>query len=200
MGRLQSESKEIVIRFQKLVSATIESLLKQNVTPHRLLTVVMCLGALKPVFVEPHIPALNHRFKELKAADTIIKVFLILNDYFSFFNYHIIEYIIEELGTEKDKAELQKYKDDFNQYAKRRIFQSGPISDADHADIFVILDSQYNYYTVAEIERFRHKLSEILRVSSQGILRICRVEKFGFHASRMGSADKLQLDIDIHPE
>ena len=35
------------------------------------------------------------------------------NDYFSFFNYHIIEHIIEELGTEEDKTEQE-----FNQYAK----------------------------------------------------------------------------------
>ena len=53
----------------------------------------------------------------------------------------------------------------------------GPVSDADHADIFVKVDSQYENFTVAQIESFRHKLSEILRVSSQGILRLCRVDK-----------------------
>ena len=83
--------------------------------------------------------------------------------------------------TEEDKAKLQKYKDKFNQYAKRRIFECppefGPVSDADHADIFVKLDAQYDDYTVAEIEVFRHKLSEILRVSSESALRLCRVEK-----------------------
>ena len=122
-----------------------------------------------------------HCLKELKAADTIPKVFLVLNDYFSFFNYHIIEHIIKELGTEEDKTKLHKYKEEFNQYAKRRIFESlpefGPVSDADHADIFVKVDSQYDNYTVAQVEGLRHKLSEILRVSSQGILRLCRVDK-----------------------
>ena len=39
------------------------------------------------------------------------------------------------------------------------------------------VDSHYDNYTVAEIEMFRHELSEILRVSSQGILRLCRVDK-----------------------
>ena len=106
---------------------------------------------------------------------------MILNDYFSFFNYHIIEYIIKALGTEEDKAELQKYKDDFSQYAKRRIFECqsefGPVSDVHHADIFVKVDAQYENYTVAEIEVLRNKLSEILCVSSQGVLRLCRVEK-----------------------
>ena len=84
-------------------------------------------------------------------------------------------------GTEEDKAKLQRYKKNFNQYAKRRIFEClpefGPISDANHADIFVKLDSQYDNYKVAQIERFCHKLSEILRVSFQGILRLCRVDE-----------------------
>ena len=78
-------------------------------------------------------------------------------------------------------VERQRYKEEFNQYAKRRIFEClpefGPVSDADHADIFVKVDSHYESYTVTQIEGFRHKLSEILRVSSQGILRLCRVDK-----------------------
>ena len=47
----------------------------------------------------------------------------------------------------------------------------------DNADIFVKLDLQYENYTVIEIEGFRHKLSEVLRVSTQGVLRLCRVDK-----------------------
>ena len=175
-----------MIQFQELVSAIIESLGIQNVSLDKLVSHVMTLGAFKPVFREPQVPLFQYCFEELKSADTIPKVFWVLKDYFSFFNYHIIEYIIKALGTAEDKAKLQKYKKDFNQYAKRRIFECqsefGQTSDADHADIFVKVDAQYENYTVAEIEVLRHKLSEILRVSSEGVLeegvlRLCRVEK-----------------------
>ena len=170
-----------MIQFQELVSATIESLGIQNVSLDKLVSHVMTLGAFKPVFREPQVPLFQYCFEELKSADTIPKIFLVLKDYFSFFNYHIIEYIIKALGTAEDKARLQKYKEDFNQYAKRRIFECqpdfGPISDADHADIFVKVDAPYENYTVAEIEVFRHKLSELLRISSEGVLRLCRVEE-----------------------
>ena len=180
-GTLRSESQKIMIRFQKLVSATIKSLKTQCIPLDELVSHFMTLGSFEPVFKEPQVPLFQYCFHKLEAADTIPKVFLVLKDYFSFFNYHIIEHIIEELGTQEDKAKLQKYKKDFNQYAKRRIFESlpkfGPVSDTDHADIFVKVDSQYENYTVAEIERFRQKLSEILRVSSQGILRLCQVHK-----------------------
>ena len=180
-GRLQFESQQIMIQFQELVSATIESLMRRNVPLIKLQSHLMVLGAFDPVFKETQVPVFRHCLKELRAADTIPKVFLILNDYFSFFNYHIIEHIINNLGTFEDKAKLQKYKDDFNQYAKRRIFECqpefGPISDTDHADIFLKVDSQYESYTVEEIERFRLKLSEILHISPQGILRLCRVDE-----------------------
>ena len=180
-GRLRSESKNIMMQFQKLVSATIKSFQRRCVPLDDLVSHVMTLGAFDPMFKETQVPVFCHCLKELKAADTIPKVFLVLNDYFSFFNYHIIEHIIEELGTDEDKAELHKYKEKFNQYAKRRIFESLPefglVSDADHADIFVKVDSQYDNYTVAQIEDFRHKLSEFLRVSSKGVLRLCRVDK-----------------------
>ena len=180
-GRLRTESQKIMIRFQKLVSSTIKSFKKQCVPLDDLVAHVMALGAFDPVFKEPQVPVFRYYFKELKAADTIPKVFIVLNDYFSFFNYHIIQHIIEELGTEEDKAGLQSYKKEFNEYAKRRVFESlpefGPVSDADHADIFMKVDAQYENFTAAQIEDFRHKLSEILHLSSQGILRLCRVDK-----------------------
>ena len=180
-GRLRFESQKIMLQFQKLVSATIKSFKRRCVPLDELVSHVMTLGTFDPVFKEPQVAVFRLCFKELKAADTIPKVFMVLNDYFSFFNYHIIEHIIEELGTEEDKTKLHKYKEEFNQYAKRRIFEClpefGPVSDADHADVFVKVDSQYDNYTVAQVEGFRHKLSEILRVSSQGILRLCRVDK-----------------------
>ena len=153
------------------------SFIRQNVSKAVLVSHVMTLGAFKPVFKEPQVPLFQFCFQKLEAADSIPKIFLILKDYFSFYNYHVIEHIIKELGTETNKVALQRYKEDFNQYAKRRIFEClpefGPVSDADHADVFVKVDLQYENYTVAEIEIFRHKLSEILRVSSQGILRLC---------------------------
>ena len=163
------------------MSATIKSFKRRCVPLDELVSHVMTLGAFDPVYKEPQVPVFHLCFKELKTADTIPKAFMVLNDYFSFFNYHIIEHIVKALGTEEDKAELLRYKEDFNQYAKRRVFECppvfGPVSDEGHADIFVKLDSQYDKYAVEQVEGFRQKLSKILHLSSQGILRLCRVDK-----------------------
>ena len=54
---------------------------------------------------------LHHRSFSLNTASSIPELFLCLKDFFSFFNYQIIEHI-KALGTEEDKAQLQRYKDD----------------------------------------------------------------------------------------
>ena len=180
-GRLRFESREIMMRFQELVSATIKSLITRNIPLDELVSHIMTLGAFDPVFKESQVPLFQYCFQRLEAADTIPKVFLVLKDYFSFFNYDIIEHVITVLGTNEDKANLQSYKETFDRYAKRRIYECGPhfgpVSDTDHADVFVKVDSRYDNYTVEEIKGFCNKLSDVLRVSSQGVLRLCRVEK-----------------------
>ena len=183
-ARLRFETQVIKMQFQELVSATIKSLIRQNVSVDELVPHVMTLGPFDPVLKKPQVPLFQDCLTELKAAGTISKVFMVLNDYFSFFNCDIIEHIIKVLGTDEDKAELQKYKDKFDQYSRRRIFACGPHfgpeKEKDHPDIFMKLDSQYDNYTVAEIKFFCRKLIKTLHVSSKGVLRLCRVEKSCF--------------------
>ena len=184
-GRLRFESQEIMMQFQKLVSATMISLTQQQIPLTDLVSHIMTLGAFDQVYDGPQVPAFHHRYKELQAADTVSKIFLILKDYFSFFNYHIIEHIITTCGTKKDKRNLRRYSKKFDQYAKRRIFechpQFGSESEMDHANVFVKMDFKYENYTVIEVERVRYQLSKIIHISSDGVLRLCRVEKGCFN-------------------
>ena len=179
MDRLAFESQGIMMQFQKLVSETMESLIRRSVSLYRLVAHVMTLGAFDPVYIKPQLSLFWDRHNELKAADTIPEIFLVLNDYFSFFNYDIIEHIINVLGTDEDKANLQSYKSKFDHYVRRRIYQCGPHleSETDHPNIFVKLDSRYDNYTGAEIKRFCRKLSETLHVSSKGVMLLCQVDE-----------------------
>ena len=94
------------MQFQKLVSLTILSIKEQQIPLSDLVFHIMTLGAFDPVYKQSQMPALHHCFKDLQTADTVSKVFLVLKDYFSFFNYHAIEHIIMTVGTEKDKDNL----------------------------------------------------------------------------------------------
>jgi len=181
MGRLRYETQEIMTKFQRLVSITKQSLSSRQVAIDDIVSHIMTLGAFDPVFKGQQLPVFQHCIKELESADTVTKVFLTLKDYLSFFNYHIIEQIIEFLGSPEDKKELRTYEKYFEEYAKKRLYeclpQFGPVSETDHADVFVKVDSQYENYTVREVETFRCRLCAILRVSSKGVLRFCRVDK-----------------------
>ena len=111
---------------------------------------------------------------------TVLKMWVI-RDYFSFFNYRVIEHIVNGLGTPQDRVELQNYKNDFRQYSKRRIYECppvfGPISDTDHAFLDLKVDSAYEQFTVEELENFQYRLSKLFGVSPQSVLRLCRAEE-----------------------
>ena len=40
----------------------------------------------------------------------------VIRDYFSFFNYRVIKHIVNGLGTNQDKVELQNYERDFDEF------------------------------------------------------------------------------------
>ena len=154
------------MRFRELVSATMKSLIRQNISPDDLKSHVIYLRSFNPVRKTKKLEMLVPFLTKPKIVDTIGKFFLVLDDYFSFFNYDVIEHIIRILGTEDDKARLQRYKDDFIRYAKRRIFECLPRSDTAHSTVFVKLDSHYDEYTDEEIKRFCHRLSDIFDLST----------------------------------
>ena len=170
-----------MFKFQHLFSTIYESLCARCIPVDKLVTHLLSLGAFDPVYQDSQKPVFQTFYKELQTAESIEKVLWVIRDYFSFFNYHVIEHIVSELGTDQDKTELQNYKKEFDQYSKRRIFEClpvfGPVSEANHADLVLKIDSVYEKFTVEELEDFQHRLSGILRVSSQGVLRLCRVEK-----------------------
>lgn len=168
-GRLLRESQNMMFTFQHLVSGTIDSLLERGITPQDLVSRLMSLRALKPVYdLQPPIPALLHRSEELKNATTIQAVFIIVQDYCSFFNYDIIGFIVETLGTEKDKLRLQEYEDELKRYSKRRVFECpleyGSRADPSQVCVVVKVDKSLESFTLEGLQAFKDKLSTIFHL------------------------------------
>ena len=178
--RLCVESEDIVHKFWHLHSTVYESLRQRNVPVDRLVVHLLSLGAFDPVTKDSQKPVLQ-TFQQLQKADSIEDVLLAIKDYFSFFNYHVIEHIVDKLGTEHDKIELQNYKKAFDEYSKRRIYECppvyGPMSNDDHTDLVLKLDSVYEKFTVKELKKFEYRLSRIFCVAPQSVLRLCRVDE-----------------------
>jgi len=167
-------------KFQHLFSTIYESLRARNIPVDRLVTHLLSWGAFDPVYEGSQKPVFQTFSEELRNAGSIEKVLFVIRAYFSFFNYHVIEHIVRKLGTDEDKDELRKYKEEFDRYSKRRVYEClpifGPVSEADHADLVLKLDSVYEQFTVEAVESFRYRLNGILHIS-QGVLRLCQVEK-----------------------
>ena len=179
--RLCVESEDIVHKFWRLHSRVYESLRERNVPVGRLVAHLLSLRAFDPVYKDSQKPALQSFIKELRSAGSIEDVLFIIRDYFSFFNYHVIERIVDGLGTDQDRVELQNYKKAFDEYSKRRVYECppeyGPKSDAEHVDLVVKVDSVFEEFTVKELKKFQYRLGRVFCVSSQSALRLCRVEE-----------------------
>ena len=178
--RLCVESEDIAHKFWHLHSRVYESLRERNVPVDRLVAHLLSLSAFDPIYKGSQKPVLQ-TFQELRSAGSIENVLFIIRDYFSFFNYRVIEHIVDGLGTDQDRVELQNYKKEFEQYSKRRVYECPPEygskSNADHVDLVVKVDSVYNEFTVEELKKFQYRLSRIFCVTPQSVLRLCRVEE-----------------------
>ena len=179
--RLCVESEDIIRKFWRLHSRVYESLRQRDVPVERLVVHLSSLGAFDPVSKDSQKPVLQTFSQELQNAKSIENVLLAIKDYFSFFNYHVLEHIVDELGTDQDRVELHNYKKAFDEYSKRRVYECppvyGPMSNADHAKLVMKLDTVYEKYTVKELKKFEYRLSRIFCVKPQSVLRLCQVEE-----------------------
>ena len=175
--RLNGESRTIMFEFQKLFSATVKSLKERNITVSDLKPHIGCLQALKPAYEYSKRGSLG---SELQKAETVDDVIVIVRDYSSFFNYHMLENIINILGGEQDRRNLAKYLEEFAEYAKRKVFECprelGTMNEDGCANIFVTLDEIYDDCTLSSLEHFRCELQEILNIPSGVVITLCRVE------------------------
>ena len=70
----------------------------------------------------------------------------------------MIALIVDGLGTDQDKVELQNYEKKFDECSKHRVYESPPEYgseiDADHHYLVVKVDSVYEDFTVNELKKF----------------------------------------------
>ena len=176
-GRLYHEFEVITTDFGSLVFRTRASLIKQGVTVEELVQLLMTVGAFQPTL--PTLPLFEDCLEELEAADSINKVFKILRGYWSFFSYHIIEFIIHELGTPEDKERLKSYAAKLDEYSKRSVFECPSFSSTkrDQANLIVKLEGvRLEVYTTKHLQVFQSRISNIIKVSKY-TLQLCTVEK-----------------------
>ena len=178
--RLYAESMDMIQKFQDLFSATTESLKQRKISVDEILCHLIGLGASPPAYKALKLPAFCEKFPELQKAQTIDTAMLEIGKYCSFFNYYMIEHIINKLGTPQDKKNLDKYKKEFSQYAEHLVFECpsevGTVSEG-LAKMLVTLDETYESYTLKYLELFVSNLRKILKISSSAMfIKLCQID------------------------
>ena len=169
-----------MLKFQKLFSSTTKSLKERGISAKVLAQNLKCLGSLIPTFINNKQHQLVLRDKLPSVEDRQIDDAMhVVNDYCSFFNFHIIEHLIEELGVDQDKKNLAEYKVAFHEYAhKRHIFmcpsEIGTMTN--DVTMYVTLDETHDKSTVSALHLFVSHLREILKIPPDAGLKLCRLE------------------------
>ena len=136
------------------------------------------LGPIPPAYKDLNLPTFRRKLPELTSARSIDAVMLVIGNYCSFFNYYMLEHIINKLGTRQDKKYLEVYKKEFRQYAERLVFECpsevGTESEG-LAKMLVTLDKTYDNYTLSCLELFVNNLRKILNISSSAMFKLCRI-------------------------
>ena len=176
--RLYAESEDMMYKFQDLFTSTANSLSSRKVPVRELAHNLGCLGHLKPTFKNSREPPLSENLRELKRTETIDDAMSVINMYCSFFNYRILEHIINKLGVEQDRVNLARYKEDFARYGERHIFECpavvGEMSEEGQANMFVTLDDSFDNCNVNHLYAFVSNLEKVLRMDNVS-LRLCRI-------------------------
>ena len=176
--RLFAESESMEYKFQELFKTTRKSLAERKIAVGELLKHLDCLGSIKPLYKGTTLPVLGCQLPELRKTASVDDAMSVISGYCSFFNFRIIECIVENLGTDQDKMSLKKYSEEFSVYAQRHVFECpaelGEIDEDSHANMFVTLDATYDSYTASHLCSFVGNLQRVLKIPAMS-LRLCRI-------------------------
>ena len=120
----QHETKQIMTAFASLVNQTRKSI-KKKVPVNEFVLWLKQLEAFKKVSLHSESAPclLAQQMNEISQAGSIEQVFLILSDYWSWYNHYLVEEIIIEYGDEEDQRRLDGFKEKFSTFAHNRIVE-----------------------------------------------------------------------------
>ena len=108
-------------KFASLLVNVINSFQNQGIHPRKLASSVLALTEYEDPAVGN--PLLERHKEALMKAQTVDHTFDVLRPHMTFFNYEILEFLIEEMGSPNDKHKLQKFLQEFRRFCRRSVFE-----------------------------------------------------------------------------
>ena len=166
--KLYSESYEIMRKFQWLFSSTLASLKDRKVPPRSILSHLTALGSVEPIYNDMELPVFRRKLMDLGDIEDTDKVMQNIAGYCSYFNSHMLEHIIDNLGTDADKDNLLRYQEEFRSYAQRHVFMCPSevgVESKGCVKMFVTLDNTHDNCSLSHLRVLKANLRKILNIS-----------------------------------
>ena len=181
---LKQQSVDIERKFAKLAASILQSLVTRNISKDSLVACLMGFSCLaKTTDDKNQLMFRKQRRKFEDPSTNVATVWIEIGNYFSFFDYDILELIVDTLGTDQDRQNVTNYKDEFIAYAKQRLIidltsEDSPSTDSENPSnsVLVILDSLYDVCEIEELKRLQINLSKLLNLR-EGVLHLRKVRK-----------------------
>ena len=124
--KLSADVSEIMKCFAELLDRTSVSLGRRRVSVQRLVMRALSLGAYESPSIQK--PLVKENEMELRCSQTIDEAFIILRPHMSFFNFELLEHIIncEELCSADDRKRMTEYRSKFDKFCRRKVFEVSP--------------------------------------------------------------------------
>lgn len=164
---LKYATKSIIFEFNYLRNLLIDFIEDQNFSVVRLRRYIKT--------------ALEDRGSTLQVAlDTYDDIFDFIQTNSSFFNYHLVKYIIRLIEIQKLEDKLDNYEKEFAKYARKRLFQCSSTLDKappHTSDIEVLLKVELNLYesSLFDVYEFKNQVCAALEIESH-LLRVLKVD------------------------
>ena len=111
-------------KFASLLLSVVTSFKRQGIDPRELATGILALTE----HADPAVgkPLLERDKDALMRAQLVDHSFDVLRPHMTFFNYEILEFLIEEMGSPNDKLKLQTFLQEFRRFCRRSVFEIPP--------------------------------------------------------------------------
>ena len=165
--RLSSDYKEILRKFAKLQSCVCESLESRKIPVEKVANCALSLAIYKSDDVPR--PLIAEEQKSLEDASSMDRIFINLRKHnlISYFDYGILQHIVDTHGSEEDKHRLQEYVEYFQIFCQRKVYEVPPvISECTLRTrrTFKVLMTSDMTTTLADVAAAERKIADILGV------------------------------------
>ena len=118
---LKSDTRKIIFTFAKFTRCIKKSFKEQGVLVSE---IIHSLVSLKAFISDIGIEVLKDEdVQELRKAKSHDDVFIAISDYISFYNYHIVEHLIDLHGSPEDQDKLKEYVATFDMFCQKKVFE-----------------------------------------------------------------------------